>query len=272
MPGVVEKKFKVVLLGDGGAGKTSLVKRFVLSRYDEKYIKTLGTNIYKKQVVLLNGAQKANIDLQIWDVMGQNSFMNVIKTSLTGANGIIFVTDLTNANSLKNLGSWIKLVQETTSQTAFVFIANKSDLDNIAFGFHSIKETADKCYSPYYITSAKSGDNVNDAFNMIASLMLNQRFVPPNINIDAVTPVRPKNKLILVEDNIINTFCSRMGGYEKAMPIVRKQFEVLGIDFENPTKAQLQELIQKLLSIMQTMSDDELRRLKSTLSGYLREI
>ncbi len=264
-----QKKYKVVLLGDGGVGKTSLVKRFVHQKYDDKYIKTLGTNVYKKDILKTNQGRAVNLSLQIWDVMGQDSFPSVLKTSLMGANGVILVTDLTNKASLENLQDWLQLVFSSSPEVSLVFLANKSDLDNVQFGYNALKKVSDSFLAPYFLTSAKTGDSVNDAFGILGDLMYTNRTVPSTV----IPPIKDQIKaippLLLAEDNIINTFCNRMGGYEHAMPIVRKQFEALGIDFENPTRAQLQALVDRLLEVMRNMSDHDIKKLHQTLHKYL---
>ncbi len=66
----VDRKLKVVLVGDGGVGKTSLVKRFVHETYSEKYIKALGVNVYTKDIVFKTKTGTLTTGLQIYDVMG----------------------------------------------------------------------------------------------------------------------------------------------------------------------------------------------------------
>ena len=266
------KVFKIVLLGDGGVGKTSLVKQFVHQKFDDKYIKTLGTNIYKKSIVKKEYGRDVPITLQVWDVMGQHTFPQVVKTSLKGANGVILMCDVTRIESLQNLQEWIDITFENTEDVAFMFIGNKSDLPDVAYGFNAIKSVADGYFSPYYITSAKTGDSVDEAFNMMGELILNKRFIPDKRKPDIKVKVHDIPKILIVEDNIVNTFCNRMGGYEKAMPIVRKQFENLGIDFENPTKEQLQQLVQKLIEVMAHLTQEDMKKLKSDMMRHIQEI
>ena len=133
------RKYKVVLLGDAGVGKTSLVNMYVNKVFGGKYLKTLGTNIYSKEIIeSLDGKEVTSL-LQVWDVMGQKVFPSVVKTSLKGASGAIFVCDLTNIESLNNLVTWVQLVFDNCENISLVFLANKSDLDNPAFGFYSVK-------------------------------------------------------------------------------------------------------------------------------------
>jgi len=266
------KVFKVVLLGDGGVGKTSLVKQFVHQKFDEKYMKTLGTNIYKKNISMKEYGRDVPITLQVWDVMGQSTFPQVIKTSLRGTNGVIFMSDLTNKESLTNLEDWIDMVFENTDDVSFLFVGNKSDMDNIEFGFNAIKSVADSFFSPYYITSAKTGDQVDDAFKMLGELINNKRFIPEKRRPEVRIKVQNIPKIIQVEDSIINTFCNKMGGYEKAMPIIRKQFEILEIDFENPTKEQLEQLVKRLLQVMAHLNTEDIKKLQSEMMRHIKEI
>jgi len=263
--------FKIVLLGDGGVGKTSLVRQYVHKKFEDKYLKTLGTNIYKKTVEKKDFGGKVPISLQIWDVMGQNTFPQVIKTSLKGARGVVFVTDLTNEESLKNLPYWVDMVFKNTDDVAFVFLGNKSDREDIAFGFNSVKKVADHFYSPYYITSAKSGEYVDEVFEMMGDMIHNKRFVPESKRTAPQVPKIDIPKILIAEDNIINAFCNRMGGYEKAMPVIRKQFESLNIDFENPTKEQLTQLVKKLLEVMRHLTEEDIKRLQTDLLKYVQE-
>ena len=137
------RKYKVVLLGDAAVGKTSLVLRYVHSQFDEKYLKTLGTNVYKKEIIeVIDGEQITSV-MQVWDIMGQRAFPSVIKSSLKGANGVIFVCDLTNMNSLLNLDRWLRLAFNTPDNSCFVFLANKSDLPDAEFGFIAVKSVAE---------------------------------------------------------------------------------------------------------------------------------
>ena len=104
--------YKVALLGDGSVGKTSLVRRFVHNRYDDKYMRTLGANIYKRHVLYQRECDKeeCEVHLQIWDVLGQDVYTTVINSALNKVKGVIFVTDVTKRKSLINLKKWIDRV------------------------------------------------------------------------------------------------------------------------------------------------------------------
>ena len=94
-----EIKKKVNLLGSPSVGKTSLVLRFVNDMYDEKYLKTIGTNIYTKNVK----AMGTDIKLIIHDIMGEKSYESVQKTTFNKSDGAILVADVTDRNTLDEL-------------------------------------------------------------------------------------------------------------------------------------------------------------------------
>ena len=268
-----ERKFKVVLVGDGGVGKTSLVKRFVYSKYSDQYTKTIGTNVYRKDLITIHEGKRTVLNLQIWDVMGQRLFPQVIATSMRGARGIIFVTDLTNKQSLLSLPNWIQTVFENNDDAAFVFLANKSDMGDIQFGETALQSMAQSFGSPHFMTSAKRGDNVEKAFETIGNLMLSERYVNRSTLGDTKKRSWVIPDVVLLEDNLINYFCNRMGGYEFAMPIIRTQIHELKIDFEHPTMAQLKTLTHKLAEIIkQTKSMNEAKVLEKDMNGFIRSI
>ena len=96
-------KRKVMLLGDGAVGKTSLIKKFVTDRFDDKYITTIGTKVTKKDLVLKDNEKTIYLTLMVWDVLGQKGYKNIQASSLKGADGIIFVCDLTRRETLTSL-------------------------------------------------------------------------------------------------------------------------------------------------------------------------
>lgn len=268
-----ERKYKVVLVGDGGVGKTSLVKRFVYSKYGDQYIKTIGTNVYRKDLITIHEGKRSVLNLQIWDIMGQRIFPQVIATSMRGARGVIFVTDLTNKQSLLSLPNWVQTVFENNDETAFLFLANKSDSNNIQFGETALQNIAQCFGSQHLLTSAKSGDNVEKAFEAIGNQMVSGHYV----NKSTLGEAKKRNwvvpDVVLLEDNLINYFCNRMGGYEFAMPIIRTQMHELKIDFENPTMAQLKTMTHKLTEIIkQTKSATDAKVLEKDMNGFIRSI
>ena len=90
-------KMKICLVGEAAVGKTSLIRRFVLDDFDDKYIQTLGTKVSKKELTLPSsvGDSELKVDMTIWDIMGQKGFRELLKEAyFYGAKGIIAVCDV----------------------------------------------------------------------------------------------------------------------------------------------------------------------------------
>src|SRR3989442_15685359 len=86
-------KSKVVLLGDGGVGKTSLVRRFVVDQYSDEYITTVGTKVSKRSLNIGSPLAEVEMVMQIWDVLGQKGYSGVQETAIKGAQGVLLVYD-----------------------------------------------------------------------------------------------------------------------------------------------------------------------------------
>ncbi len=115
--------FKVVLIGDGAVGKTSLVRRFVEQRFDDNYIATIGVNVKKKVI------PKSKSTLSIWDIFGQKSLSpNLQSKYYHGAKGALVVFDITRKNTFDNVDQWIKDLYKVTGEIPVYILANKVDL------------------------------------------------------------------------------------------------------------------------------------------------
>ena len=117
-------KVKVCFIGDAGVGKTSLIKRFVLDVFDDRYIATIGTKVTKK-IVDVEGDQ-TKVMMLVWDIMGQKGFRELLREAyFFGAHGAIAVCDLTNKETLEELRYWIKALTDVAGDVPIVFAGNK---------------------------------------------------------------------------------------------------------------------------------------------------
>jgi small GTP-binding protein len=153
---------KIVLLGDGGVGKTSLVYRFIENRFSRDFKSTLGVNLLKKKVKL----DDKDVSVQIWDLGGQEAYKKLRKLYLEGAQGALIVFDVLSQRSFDNLEDWTQsFIQIRGSSMPMVLIANKIDMEEHRIISKQQAETYAKKYNMRLIeTSAATGENVEKAF------------------------------------------------------------------------------------------------------------
>lgn len=162
-------KKKICLIGAFAVGKTSLVRQFVYSLFSEKYHTTVGVKIDKKQL-MINGR---SIDLIIWDLHGEDDFQSVRMSYLRGASGCIYVMDGTRQPTLDTVLSLRQKVETAIGPTPSILAINKCDLATDWEIDSPTMESLEKKNDFSVIrTSAKTGESVEDAFRMLAAMML----------------------------------------------------------------------------------------------------
>ena len=122
-------KAKVCLVGNPAVGKTSLVRRYVLDAFDDRYLTTVGTKVSKKPVRVTDPSQDldADVDLMIWDIMGQPGFREMLKDAyFFDAKGVLAVADLTRKDTLEDLRNWIKAVEGVTGKVPVIAEVRKT--------------------------------------------------------------------------------------------------------------------------------------------------
>ncbi|UCG70227.1 MAG: GTP-binding protein [Thermoplasmata archaeon] len=167
---------KICLLGDGAVGKTSLIRKYVLDKFDDKYLPTIGTKVSRKEVVIPFQKEDIVVDLTmiIWDIVGQKAYQKLRRMYYQGASGALVVCDVTRKETLDNMKEWTLSLFQVANPVPVLFLANKSDLIHKAeFKPTDLEEIASEFKSPYFYTSAKSGANVNRAFQRLGELMIN---------------------------------------------------------------------------------------------------
>lgn len=163
---------KICLVGDPAVGKTSLIRRYVYDTFDDKYLYTIGAKITKKVMNIKYLMHDVNLTLMIWDIEGQKGIGKSHSTYYKGAEAAIIVCDVTMKETLENIPRWGDAVFKVTGEIPLVFLANKIDLPNKAFDEEEIKDAASEFKAPYLLTSAKTGENVENTFLTISKLLL----------------------------------------------------------------------------------------------------
>lgn len=273
MPDVKNYVKKIVLIGDESVGKTSMIRRFVLDRFDDRYISTLGTKVTKRNLTIRESTAIYNITFMIWDVMGQKRFEKIQSVAFKNSHGGFIVCDVTKNQSYEHMEVWLDLLYRVTRDIPLVFLANKVDLvDQRVVDEQNIQDLANKYGVPFYFTSAKTGENVNKAFFALGKLMVRPFKGYRQRPAETVKPVTKESEfgypktMLDVEDEIIAKFCEELEGFDLTMPMIRQQFEKENVDFRNPQKDQLIRVVNNLVEAAQVFKDpEELRRLRKDL-------
>ena len=152
---------KICLLGEFAVGKTSLVKRFIEGRFDERYLSTIGVKISRKTVQ----GETHQINLYIWDLAGGDNFSKQESSYLRGATGALIICDLTREDTIPALKRYTQQLRKISPGVKIILIGNKSDLvEQRVISDARLEEISQSLDTYFIITSAKSGENIESAF------------------------------------------------------------------------------------------------------------
>lgn len=163
---------KVVMIGAGGSGKTALVNRFLTHKFSEEYIVTIGSQFAVKTVEIeaANG-RNVIVKLLVWDLAGQQRFDFIRGSYYRGSKGALLVFDTTRKSTWIDLPKWIKETEDALGERIpIILIANKVDLIEHRIVTREMAEefVREHNLTGYLETSALSGQNVEEAFSMLA--------------------------------------------------------------------------------------------------------
>jgi small GTP-binding protein len=159
---------KICMVGTYGVGKTSLVERYVHSKFEDKYLTTMGVKITKKPLEVAG----QEVNLMLWDLAGEDKLTTVKPMNLRGAAGYILVADGTRANTLEALFELQTRVQAEVGDVPFTCVVNKLDLREQWEVNDASLARLDELGWKHLLTSAKSGEAVEELFLGLAERML----------------------------------------------------------------------------------------------------
>ena len=157
--------FKILLIGNSGVGKSSLLLRFSDDTFTGNFMPTIGVD-FKIRTLEVDGK---TIKLQIWDTAGQERFKTITSSYYKGAHGIIVVYDVTDKESYKNIDTWMNEIDKHASDNVSKILwGNKCDLeDSRKVSTDEGKELADQYNIRFIESSAKDNSNVEEAFTLM---------------------------------------------------------------------------------------------------------
>lgn len=162
-------QFRIIMLGDSAVGKSSLLKRYTEDLFLDTINQTLGVDFY---VHFLEVEPGVRVKLQFWDTAGQEKFRSVTRSYYRNSVGGLLVFDMTNRASFDHIKEWYNEVCERVQphKVLFVLVSQKSDRDSDGERVVSREEAeklAGQLGMPYVETSAKTGQNVREAFEIL---------------------------------------------------------------------------------------------------------
>ena len=169
---------KIVLLGEAGVGKTSIITRYISGSFSQIVMTSTGSSFVAKKIEL---EDKKKVKLQIWDTAGQEKYRSLAKIFYQSAAVAVLVYDITLKKSFEQIKEyWVKEIKENAPEDIIIAIAaNKSDdYLNQEVTIDEGKELAKSLDALFICTSAKLGNGIDDLFKLSG-----EKFLNPNKNI-----------------------------------------------------------------------------------------
>ncbi|MCK4480440.1 MAG: GTP-binding protein [Candidatus Lokiarchaeota archaeon] len=165
--------FKVLLLGAPAVGKTSILYRYVKNKFSHDYMTTIGINYLTKDI---NLEEKKLAKLVIWDVAGHEKFKFLRNQYYEGTHGALVIFDLTILKTYEELEQWLsEMFEILQKKIPFIIIGNKLDLvKEVSRSIDNdiVRDYAENQDSIYIETSAKTGENIEEAFKELTHRMI----------------------------------------------------------------------------------------------------
>ena len=171
--------FKLITLGNAGVGKTSILQRYLYDKFNINSESTIGIELSYKEIILENNE---SVTLKIIDTCGQEKYRSLSKSYFKNTDGVLFVFDLSNNESFKEITDWIKLFNENHNGKEKVpkcLVGSKCDLEKKVTD-DKIKEVSQKYNLHYYETSAKDNFNINKLFEDMSKILYENKKLNKN--------------------------------------------------------------------------------------------
>ena len=198
-----DEKIQIILVGESGVGKTSLIRRYTNNIFNSNHLETIGIEFYNREEKINNKI----IQIKFWDTAGQEIFHSLTKNFYRKADGIIIVYDITNKESFERIQDWIKSIYDNTDtykEIQMIIVGNKIDLEEMREVTKEDGIKIGKYYEiDFYEASAKNAEGVNNFMIKIIRDILNNKVNNRNtINIKNY-----KNGIYGEDNGTKNCFC-----------------------------------------------------------------
>ena len=201
---IINKTFKIIILGESGVGKSCLTLRVTKNNYIENYTPTIGF----ENSSLFFKIKENIIKFEIWDTCGQETYRSLIKSYYRNSSLVILVYSIDDEKSYNKLSSWIDNIKSFSEQNIKIFlVGNKIDIDDDKRKIS--KEMGYKFYKDNHLhyfleTSAKSSYNINNLFIEAARVLYEQNVINKNEKHNS-----SKSNDILVDNNNVYQICNK---------------------------------------------------------------
>jgi small GTP-binding protein len=158
---------KLILLGDLGVGKSSIIIRYVNDVFNEAHLSTLGASFFQKLIRVSDGII---LKLGIWDTAGQERFNTLARMYYRQTQAALILYDVSNERSLENCENWVNELRRTEENCILCLVANKIDLpaEEKKVNQRDVNKLVEKFGMMHFDVSAKTGENVNRLFEAVA--------------------------------------------------------------------------------------------------------
>ena len=169
VPNKFDHLFKILIIGESRVGKTCFLLRYAENSFVANHLLTIGID-FKIKVIEIEGK---SIKLQIWDTAGQDRFRTITKTYYKGSHGVILVYDVCDERSFGNVKNWVNQIEQNAkSSICKVLVGNKCDKAERVITEEQGRKLAEEYNMKFYETSAKTGQNVEEAFTYLTREIL----------------------------------------------------------------------------------------------------
>ena len=167
-----DEKCQLLVVGDSSVGKTSIITRFTNGTFNPNYLATVGIDNFSKDETI----DDKNIKIKMWDTAGQERFKALANGFFRNAQGIILAYDITNLDSFQNLQFWVDSIKNNLGndlKIPIVVVGNKIDLEDREVKTEDAESFCKKINVPYFETSAKTGENIDNSIRSLVKKVLN---------------------------------------------------------------------------------------------------